>query len=216
MITFDKECCLAWSGAHIVLYFTDIVSRIWSFGKEKLQWAWSVVFDNRAIGTGWNLLLVFKPLDGQWWRARDQYVKLDFWARQNIHGFRLFKNPWWFWKREKNEVMLLKPAYGKYPFSCVTIVWLDISTCAQTFDKQDPRALDSSCFVFSHAGIAAAIFTVKIWDFQKSNIFKECAFVFLISLDFFLISVPLYGYRQWAGYKTLQMSKRSFDTFRLF
>lgn len=81
------------------------------------------------------------------------------------------------------------------------------NNCVQTFDKQDPRALDRSCFVLSDASIAATVFTVKIRDFQKSNILKECAFVFFISLDFFLIFVPLNGYRQGARYKTLQMSK---------
>lgn len=81
------------------------------------------------------------------------------------------------------------------------------TNCVQTFDKQDPGALDRSRFVFSDAGIAATVFTVKIRDFQKGNILEECAFMFLISLDLFLIFVPLYGYRQGARYETLQMSK---------
>lgn len=64
------------------------------------------------------------------------------------------------------------------------------TNCVQTFDKQVPRALDSSCFVFSDAGVAAAIFTVKVRDFQRGNALKECAFMFLISLDLFLVFVP--------------------------
>lgn len=122
------------------------------------------------------------------------------------------------------KIMLVKAAHVA---KILLVVWLNFDkthpptdkyykkNCVQTFDKQDPRALDSSRFVFSNAGIAAAIFTVKIRDFQKSNILEECAFVFLISLDLFVIFVPLYGYWQGARYKTLQMSKRSFDTFRL-
>ena len=87
--------------------------------------------------------------------------------------------------------------------------------CVQTFDEQDAGALHGPRFVFSDAGIAAALFTVQVRDFQESNIFKECAFVFLISLDLFLIFVPLNGYGQRAGHKALQMSKRPFETFCL-
>lgn len=84
-----------------------------------------------------------------------------------------------------------------------------------TFDKQDSRALDCACFVFSNAGVASAIFAVKIRDFQKSNILKECAFVLLVSLDLFVILKPLYSYWQGARHKTLQMSEGAFDAFCL-
>lgn len=96
---------------------------------------------------------------------------------------------------------------------------LRLSLCsaepAQTFNKQDGRALDRPCFVLSYAGITATVFTVKIGDFQKSNVLEKRAFVFVVGLNLFVVLVPVDGDGQGTRNQTLQVSKRGFDAFRL-
>lgn len=86
---------------------------------------------------------------------------------------------------------------------------------AQTFDKQDPRALHSASLVFSDAGVAATVSTLQTRDFQEGHVFIERDFVFVVSLDLVLIFVPLYRDGQGARNQTLQVSEGPFDTFGL-
>lgn len=96
MKTFDKERCLAGGGPNIVLDFTAIFSRVRGFSKEEGQRGRGVVFGNRAVSARNDFFLVFEPFDDQRWSSREQNIEMNLRARQDIHGFGLFENAWWF------------------------------------------------------------------------------------------------------------------------
>lgn len=75
--TFDEERGLAGSGTNIVLDLAAIFSRVGGFGEEESQRGGGAVFDHRAVAARQNLLLVFKPFDGQRWSSREQNTEVD-------------------------------------------------------------------------------------------------------------------------------------------